>query len=267
MSRSRRAADFPYFDNAGLPLAFAHRGGALTGANVGLENSMIAFQTAVEMGYRYVETDVHATLDGQVVAFHDATLDRATSGTGPIAGHTDADLRSALIDGREPIPRLAEILSCWPDLRVNIDAKSAASARPLAAIIREQRAEDRVCVAAFSAVRIRELREMLGPRVATALSAPGAGALRLLPGIVLRWLGGSYDAQAAQVPVRQGALKIVTPRFVSRAHDLGTHVHVWTIDAPDDMHRLLDIGVDGIMTDRIDVLRQVYRERGVWPAG
>jgi glycerophosphoryl diester phosphodiesterase len=263
----RRAADFPYFDNGGFPLAFAHRGGALTGANVGLENSMVAFQTAVEMGYRYVETDVHATLDGQVVAFHDATLDRATTGRGPIAAHTAAELSSVLIDGRERIPRLAEILTAWPDLRVNIDAKSAASARPLSLLIRQQRAQDRVCVASFSAVRIRELRRLLGPRVATALSAPGIGALRLVPGIALRWLAGSREAQAAQVPLRRGGLEIVTPQFVSKAHDLGTQVHVWTIDAPDDMHRLLDLGVDGIITDRIDVLRSVYRERGVWPPG
>jgi glycerophosphoryl diester phosphodiesterase len=228
---------------------------------------MVAFQTAVDMGYRYVETDVHATLDDQVVAFHDATLDRATSGTGPIAAHTAAELRSVLIDGREPIPRLAEILSAWPDLRINIDAKSAASARPLSALIRQHRAEDRVCVASFSAVLVRELRRMLGPRVATALAAAEIGALRLLPGVTLRWLAGASKGPVAQVPLRRGALEIVTPGFLARAHDLGTHVHVWTIDAPDDMHRLLDLGVDGIITDRIDVLRQVYRDRGVWPDG
>jgi glycerophosphoryl diester phosphodiesterase len=267
VSRSRPASDFPYFDNDGLPLAFAHRGGALSGDNVGLENSMVAFQTAVDLGYRYIETDVHVTRDGALLAFHDATLDRATDGTGPIAERTRADLRSVLIDGREPIPLLADILTSWPDLKVNIDAKSPASAVLLGSVIRQQRAEDRVCVASFSAARIRVLRHVLGPRVPTSFSAPGVGALRLLPGTCVQWLSVAGRAQAAQVPVRKGALEIVTADFVSRAHRLGTQVHVWTIDAPDDMRRLLDLGVDGIMTDRIDLLREVYRERGVWPAG
>lgn len=265
MSRSRAASDFPYFDNGGFPLAFAHRGGALTGDNVGLENSMVAFQSAVELGYRYVETDVHATRDGALLAFHDATLDRATNGTGPIAARTRDELASVRIDGREPIPLLADLLSSWPELRVNIDAKSPASVALLAGVIEQHRAWDRVCVASFSAARIRLLRRLLGPRVATSFSAPGVGALRLLPGSWVRWLGVAQHGQAAQVPMRRGALQIVTADFVSRAHAVGTQVHVWTIDAPDDIHQLLDLEVDGIMTDRIDVLRDVYRARGVWP--
>lgn len=266
MSRSRPASDFPYFDNGGLPLAFAHRGGALSGSNVGLENSMVAFQTAVDLGYRYIETDVHATRDGALLAFHDATLDRATNGTGRLAEHTRAELRSVRIDGREPIPLLADILTAWPDLKVNIDAKSPASARLLPNVVRQHRAEDRVCVASFSAAQVRLLRRLLGPRVPTSFSAPGVGALRLLPSPTLQWLAVAGRGQAAQVPVRRGSLEIVTADFVARAHRLGTQVHVWTIDAPDDMRRLLDLGVDGIMTDRIDLLREVYLERGAWPA-
>lgn len=263
VAQLQRASDYPYFDNAGLPLAFAHRGGALTGANVGLENSMVAFQTAVDMGYRYIETDVHATSDGALLAFHDATLDRATDGTGAIAGQPLRELRSVKIDGREPIPLLDEILSTWPSLRVNIDAKSDACVRPLAAAIDAHRAWDRVCVAAFSPLRIRALRALLDPRVAGAYGAVEVGALRLLPSrAARRWV--LARAQVAQVPLRRGPLEIVTADFVSRAHELGKHVHVWTVDAPDEMHRLLDLGVDAIITDRIDVLRDVYRERGVW---
>lgn len=264
MSRSRPASDYPYFDNGGFPLAFAHRGGALTGANVGLENTMVAFQSAVDLGYRYVETDVHATRDGALFAFHDPTLDRATNGNGRIAERTSSELRSVRIDGREPIPLLADILTTWPDLRVNIDAKSPASVVRLAAVIAQHGAEDRVCVASFSAARVRLLRRLLGPRVATSFSAPGVGALRLLPNACVRVLSVARHAQAAQVPVRRGSLQIVTPQFVSRAHALGTQVHVWTIDAPAEMRRLLDVGVDGIMTDRTDLLRDIYLERGIW---
>ncbi|MGI8888765.1 MAG: glycerophosphodiester phosphodiesterase family protein [Nocardioidaceae bacterium] len=264
MARLRRASDYPYFDNAGFPIAYAHRGGALTGANVGLENTMVAFQTAVDMGYRYIETDVHATRDGALLAFHDATLDRATDGTGAIARQTISELRSVKMDGREPIPSLNEILSTWAHLRVNIDAKSDSCVGPLVAAIEGHRAWDRVCVASFSPVRTRLLRTLLDPRVPTACAAIEVAALRLLPGRAVRrsLLGG--HAQAAQVPVRRGHLEIVTADFVSRAHELGKHVHVWTVDAPDEISRLLELGVDAIMTDRIDVLRDVYRERGIW---
>jgi glycerophosphoryl diester phosphodiesterase len=266
VSRSRPASDYPYFDNGGLPLAFAHRGGALSGPHVGLENSMVAFQSAVDLGYRYVETDVHATRDGALIAFHDATLDRATNSSGRIADRTWQQLRPVRIDGREPIPLLADILTAWPTLKVNVDAKSAATAPLLARLIREHRAWDRVCVASFSAARLRVLRGLLGPRVPTSFSAPGVGALRLLPAQSVQLLKMARLGQAAQVPARRRWLEIVTAGFVSRVHQLGTQVHVWTIDAPDDMHRLLDLGVDGLMTDRIDLLRDVYRKRGCWPS-
>ena len=267
MARLRRASDYPYFDNAGFPIAFAHRGGAQTGANVGLENTMVAFQTAVDMGYRYIETDVHATSDGVLLAFHDATLDRATDGTGAIARQRLSELRHVKIDGREPIPSLDEILSSWTDLRVNIDAKSDACVRPLVAAIDAHSAWDRVCVASINPLRIRRLRALLGRRVPTAFSVVEVGALRLLPTGTGRRLLLGGRAEAAQVPVRRGPLEVVTADFVYRAHQLDKQVHVWTIDAPDEIHRLLDLGVDAIFTDRIDVLRDVYRQRGIWTGG
>ncbi len=264
VAKQHRASDYPYFDNAGLPLAYAHRGGALTGANVGLENTMVAFQAAVDLGYRYIETDVHATSDGALLAFHDATLDRATDGTGAISRQPLSALRSVKIGGSEPIPTLNEILSCWPELRVNIDAKSDECVGPLVAAINAHQAWDRVCVATFSPVRVQVLRRLLDVRVATAYAAAEIAALRLLPLRAARRSVLGHRAQAAQVPVRRGPLEIVTADFVSRAHELGKHVHVWTIDAPDEMHRLLNLGVDAIITDRIDILRDVYRERGIW---
>ncbi|MGH3446962.1 MAG: glycerophosphodiester phosphodiesterase [Nocardioidaceae bacterium] len=260
----RHSADYPYFDNDGMPLAFAHRGGALTGDNVGLENSMVAFQTAVAHGYRYLETDVHATADGVLVAFHDATLDRTTDGAGTIAELPYADVRSARIDGRAPIPLLDDLLTAWPDVRLNIDCKSASAVEPLVAAINEHRAWDRVCVAAFSSARLLRLRRMLGPRVATSYGTLGVAALRLLPSTWLRAAAAGHGGLAAQVPVRRGRLEIVTPAFVSQAHELGKQVHVWTIDDPAEMVRLLDMGVDALITDRIDALRDVYRARGIW---
>lgn len=264
MTTRSRAADYPYFDNGGRPIAFAHRGGALTGSTPLLENTMVAFQAAVDLGYRYVETDVHATQDGVLVAFHDPTLERTTDAEGLISDLTYKELLSVKIGGREAIPRLSDLLSTWPDVRFNIDAKSPRAVRLLAAAIAEHRAWDRVLVASFSTPQLWQLRRLLGPRVATAHSAVGNTALRLLPTQTLRRLTVGRHGQAAQVPVRRGPLEIVTPSFLNAAHVLGKQVHVWTINAPGEMHRLLDLGVDGIVTDHIEVLRDVYRSRGIW---
>jgi glycerophosphoryl diester phosphodiesterase len=262
--RSSRASDYPYFDNDGRPIAFAHRGGSLTGDTSRLENTMAAFQVAVDLGYRYVETDVHATRDGVLVAFHDPTLERTTDAEGLISDLSYEELSAVKIGGKEAIPRLSDLFTTWPELRVNIDAKSAASVTLLARAIEEHRAWDRVCVASFSAVHLRLLRKLLGPRVATSYSALGAAALRLLPTAFLRRLAVGHVGQAAQVPVRRGPIEVVTPSFLDHAHALGKQVHVWTINEPAEMNRLLDLGVDAVVTDRIDTLREVYRSRGVW---
>jgi glycerophosphoryl diester phosphodiesterase len=260
----RDADDYAFFDNGGLPLAMAHRGGALTGDNIGVENSMVAFAAVVALGYRYVETDVHATSDGVVLAFHDATLDRLTGLTGAVADLTFERLRGALVGGREPVPRLSEILTSWPELRLNVDCKDRRAVEPLARVIAEHRAWDRVCVASFSPWRLSRLRARLGPRVATSYSPPGVAALRLLPTAQLRRLAVGHTGLAAQVPEWAGPLPIVTAAFVARAHALRKRVHVWTVDEPVEMNRLLDLGVDGIITDRADVLRDVYSRRGIW---
>jgi glycerophosphoryl diester phosphodiesterase len=261
--RARRVTDFPFFDNAGLPMPFAHRGGALTADNVLLENSMRAFEVAVGLGYRHLETDVHASRDGKLVAFHDATLDRTTDGIGAVAALPYAEISRARIGGLEPIPLLSDILTAWPDVKVNIDAKSNLAIEPLAHCIDEHRAWNRVCVATFSAPRLLRLRRRLDPRVATAFSALGVAGLRTLPGRSLRGFVATRGL-AAQVPPRRGRFEVVTQAFVDHVHELGKQVHVWTINAPDEMHRLLDLGVDAIMTDRIDLLRDVFVARGIW---
>lgn len=264
MTWLRRADDYPFFDNGGRPLAFAHRGGALTASSSGIENTMAAFQAAVAQGFRYVETDVHATRDGVVLAFHDSTLDRVTGLPGLVADMSYDELRSALIGGREPVPRLSDILSSWPSLNVNIDCKSRQAIEPLTRVIADQRAWDRVCLASFSPWRLSRLRARLGQRVATAYGTLGVATLRLSPLVGLRSLALGHGGVAAQVPVSAGGIQLVTATFVERAHELAKHVHVWTVDEPGEMTRLLELGVDGIMTDRTDVLRDVFTARGVW---
>src|SRR6188472_2079849 len=162
-----RAADYAFFD---VPFAaYAHRGGATYRPNLHRENSLHAFQEAVALGYRYLETDVHATRDGVLLAFHDRVLDRATDRTGAIAELNYAQVSEARIHGIDPIPRLSELLVKLPDARFNIDAKSPTAVALLASTIEEFEAYDRVCVSSFGIRRIHELRRRLGWRVPSAL--------------------------------------------------------------------------------------------------
>jgi glycerophosphoryl diester phosphodiesterase len=248
------------------PLAFAHRGGATHPDNLDMENSRLAFKTAVDMGYRYLETDVHLTRDGVLVAFHDAKLDRCTTGAGRIRDLPYAEVRRALIDGREPVPALAELLAAWPDVRWNIDLKSARAIGPLVEVVRQADAFDRVCVASFSQRRIRRARALLGTDVATAMGPLEVAVLWLVPWRRARALLLSSGVPCVQVPRSLGSVTLVDAGFVRRAHDHGCQVHVWTVDDARSMNELLDLGVDGIMSDRIDILRNVLRARGQWKA-
>ncbi len=242
----------PYLDWP-HPIGFAHRGGA---SDVP-ENTMPAFEYAVGLGYRYVETDVQVTADGVLLAFHDNDLQRTCARPGRISELSWAEVSTARVGGQAPIPLLDDLLGTWPDLRVNIDCKSDQAVDALVAALRRHAALDRVCVGSFSDIRIRRLRRRMGPALCTAL---GPGAVAALTRGVLR----RTAACAAQVPVRQGGLTVTNERFVERAHRLGLAVHVWTIDDATEMDRLLDIGVDGIMTDRPAVLRSVLDRRGQW---
>nr|QLK01092.1 glycerophosphodiester phosphodiesterase [Micromonospora carbonacea] len=249
-----------YLD-APAPLAFAHRGGAAHGD----ENTAEAFARAIGLGYRYVETDVHGTADGVAVVFHDPTLRRVTGEAGRIADLRWADLASVRVGGAAVVPRLDDVLASWPQVRFNIDVKADGGIAPTVAALRRAGAGDRVLLASFSDARLARLRAATGGRVATGLGVRGVARLRMasLHGRAVRL---HPSVVAAQVPPRYGRLPVVDRRFLSYAHRLGLHVHVWTIDEPAEMHELLDLGVDGIMTDHVGVLRDVYRSRGHWAA-
>ena len=262
----RPRTGLPFLDEGrdeGTVLAFAHRGGALHPEIAGLENTLVAFDHAVRLGYRYLETDVHATSDGVLLAFHDDVLDRVTSRVGPVSDSAYVDLADALIDGREPIPRMPDLLEEFPESRFNIDLKSAATVAALADLVERTRVHDRVCVVSFSEVRLRGFRRLVSRRVATSYGPVGVGVSRLAPRrLAENVLRGRGDA--LQVPHRLRGVPVVTRGFVERAHAAGRPVHVWTVDDPTQMHHLLDLGVDGLMTDRTDVLRDVLVSRGQW---
>jgi glycerophosphoryl diester phosphodiesterase len=250
-----RAADFAYLDWPG-PIAFAHRGGASEVP----ENTLPAFQHAVDLGYRYVETDVHVTADGVLLAFHDDVLDRVTDRTGVIGELAWSEVSQARVDGVEPIPRFEDLLASWPELRVNIDPKHDAAVDPLIDVLRRADAVDRVCVGAFSDDRIARVRDAL-PGICTSL-----GPLDSLQ-LGQASQGETIDelpAPCAQLPTHIGDTEVLTAAVVAEIHRRGMKVHVWTIDDEAEMERLLDLGVDGIMTDRPQLLREVFERRGVW---
>lgn len=244
------------------PLALAHRGGA---AEVP-ENSYAAIEHATSLGYRYFETDLHRTADGVVVLLHDDTVDRTTNGTGPLAELTWEQASRLRDHSGGRLVRLDEVLADFPDLRLNLDVKEDAVVGPALRVVAEAGAGGRVCFASFSDRRLRAIRRLTEGAVATSL---GRGEIaRLLvpgrpPGRPVR-TDTAAGAVCVQVPPRHRGLTVVTPQFVRRAHRLGLQVHVWTIDDAPTMHRLLDLGVDGIVTDRPTVLRSVLADRGQW---
>jgi glycerophosphoryl diester phosphodiesterase len=292
-----------FLDHPG-PMAFAHRGGAAHAP----ENSWRAFEHALGLGYWYLETDLQATADGVLIAFHDRTLDRVTGRPGRIARMTHREVSQARIGGTEPIPVLEDLLGAWPDVRFNIDLKDAPAVVPLAHVLRRTNAWDRVCVTSFSASRLRAARRAFDRQVCMAASPIGTAVVRLggprgprdqrrpgqgraTPGRPATSWPAARTAVAGPPPpvtgrgaqlalaerlARSGVrcaqvpAAVATPSFVARAHSLGLHVHAWTVNQPDLMDSLLDIGVDGIMTDETVALRDVLVARGEWhprPAG
>jgi glycerophosphoryl diester phosphodiesterase len=222
---------------------------------------MPAFEHAVRLGYRYIETDVHVTADGVLLAFHDDVLDRMTDRRGRIDTLPWSEVQHAKVDGREPIPLFEDLLGTFPDIRVNIDPKHDDAVPALVDVLKRCNAIDRVCIGAFSDRRLSRVRTLLGHAACTSLGPRGIVRLRSASfGVPV----GRFPAPCAQVPTDSKGITLVDARFVNEAHHRGMKIHVWTIDDRDEMIRLLDLGVDGIMTDRPAVLREVLESRGQW---
>ena len=255
------AATHPYLDWPG-PIAFAHRGGNREHP----ENTLPAFEHAVSLGYAYLETDVHLTADGVLVAFHDTDLSRTCNTKGDIVDLSWAEVSEALVDGCQPIPLMADLLEAFPEVRFNIDCKSDEAVPALLDLLQDRDAIERVCIGSFSHKRLCTLRQRVGTELLTCLSPREVASLRLAGRL------GGVSPRVAQVPVQAGGslnrarITIVNERFIRHAHRRDIPVHVWTINDADQMRRLLDLGVDGIMTDDPELLRSVLIERGEWVA-
>lgn len=247
----------PYLQHG--PLVLAHRGGAAEVA----ENTRAAFQHAAAHGLRYIETDVRATADGIVLIHHDASLERRTTGSGLIAHQEFRQMRHLRLVGTdEPLLTLDEALGDFPTMAFNIDCKDDHTVAPLVATLRRhgRRVLDRVLIGAFSTSRLRRLRHTLGPRLATS-TGPLEVALLKLRSRRLPAPAPGPAVVATQVPRDFRGLTVVDEAFVTASHEAGLQVHVWVINDPDDVDTLINLGVDGIVTDRPAVLRDYVTQR------
>ena len=246
---------YAFLDHVGV-LAFAHRGDHESGP----ENTMPAFAGAVNKGFDYLETDVHCTKDGVLLAFHDARLDRVTDMSGLIEAKHYADIRKARVAGSEPIPQLAELFSAFPDTRFNIDLKADNSLLPFIRLVRSLNCQDRICVGSFNDARLAAFRREF-PKVCTAMGPREVLRARLAS---FNLPVGAIQAGCAQVPVRHKRISIVDQRFIQKMQARNIQTHVWTVNTSHEINRLLDIGVEGIMTDRASLLREILIQRGLW---
>lgn len=256
----RALTPHPFGLDGPRPLLLAHRGGG----GEAPENSAEAIARLAPLGVDFLETDAHASRDGVVVVMHDPTLERTTDATGHVRDHTWEQLTGVRdASGRAPV-RLDDLLTEYSDLKVNVDAKADDVVGPLAGALHRAAALGRVCVASFSTARLRRARRLLGRDGATSLGSAEVALLRVasvLPGAAGRLLARAVPgprrrrgvvvagAVCVQVPVRHRGVRIVDRAFVETAHARGLAVHVWTIDDPAQARRLLDLGVDGIVTD------------------
>lgn len=232
------------------PRVLAHRGLALEAP----ENTLLAFAKAVGAGATHVETDVHGSADGVAMISHDPDLKRVAGRDVEVRQLTALELRRVQLGEGQGFCSLAEALDAFPETRFNIDVKSADAVEGAVRAIRDARATGRVLIGSFSTSRRTAVVRQL-PGVATSISAsgalPAAHAARAGATALLRRVLRGVDA--VQLPQRVAGASIVTPRAIRTFHDAGVEVHIWTINDPVEMARLLDAGVDGIVTDRADL--------------
>jgi len=223
----------------------------------------MAFSLASGLGLRYLETDVRVTSDGHLVCFHDETLERVTSATGPVRWKSLRELRALRINGVERIPTFDEALDAFPDQYFTVDPKDQAGLAPLVKTLRRKGVAERLCIAGAWDGWLAQVRAEV-PEVTTALGWRSLTAL-----LTCAWSGVRPPKELAtgafvHVPVKLGRVPIFVERLVAMSHGIGVRVVTWTVDDPDVMRRLLDAGVDAIITDRPDILREVLVSRNQW---
>jgi glycerophosphoryl diester phosphodiesterase len=273
---ARPIPDHPFFNQEGV-LVIAHRGGS----NLWPENTLYAFENAVELGVDVLEMDVRSTKDGVIVVIHDATVDRTTNGTGLVQECSFAELQTldagykwTADNGNTypyrnrgiTVPRLEDVFTAFPNVLMNIEIKQSQSSvvQPLVKMIRDHGMTERVLIASFDMDTLREFRRAC-PEVATTA---GKDEVRLLYKLSRVFLDGVYTpkAEAIQVPEYWGDVHVLTGRFIASSEGRNMDVHVWTVNDVDDMQRTLDLGVGGIITDNPDQLLTLLGRNNLSPS-
>lgn len=248
----------PFYDSD-RPLALAHQGGAAEETG----NSTGAFANATGLGYRYLDIDLQSTSDGVLVAFHDDNMKELTGLDSAVADRTWAELSDLTLANGEPLARFDDLLEAHAEAFWNIEVKNDEAVDPVVTMIRERNLDQRVCLNTFwdwRMYRVRRAAQELEP----AYSTPIVSTLWLKATSYLPWLPYRTSADATQAPTRDRGIPVLDERFVKRAHQVDLKVLVWTINESQEMRRLLDIGVDGILSDKPTVLKAVLEERGQW---
>lgn len=265
---SKSATEHPYYQDLNRPLVIAHQGGD----GVWPGETMLAYQSATELGADVLEMDIHITADGELILMHDETVDRTTDGTGEIETMTLADLKKldAAYDWTPDegqtypyrgkgvtVATLKEVFEAFPEMRMTIEIKktNASMAKPFCDLIREYNMQDNILAASFHDERLKEFRKEC-PEVATS-SAKNETTVFVL--LTKSFLGGFYSPKfhSLQVPEESGGITVMTPSFVRAAHARNLAVEPWTINDEETMREFIEWGVDGIITDRPDILLKV----------
>ncbi|NOX73185.1 MAG: glycerophosphodiester phosphodiesterase [Alphaproteobacteria bacterium] len=238
-------------------LAFAHRGAG----DVAPENTMAAFQGAVDMGFPVLETDIQASRDGTLYTFHDEDLQRLTGEPRSIGDLTDGEIAALRIKGKHQIPHLADVFEAFPDTLFNLDAKTDITAKPLAGLIKHMDRRDQVCIGSFSDRRINTVLRGLGSDTCHGLGLHKGAAFYLSARLHLAL---RFRAQCVQLPMQYHGINIVTPQSIAHAHRVGLKLHVWTVNDAKTMRHLIALGVDGIMTDNCALLKLELKNADLW---
>ena len=226
---------------------FVHRGDT----SIFLENTIEAFQSAVSLGYLYLETDLRETSDGKIITFHDPNLKRITGANITISETKFSDIRMRRLPSREIIPTIDELLEEFPDSFFNMDLKVNQIEEKVLKKINSHNALERVCLGSFNSKVIKKINS-LEPKILTSMGISQV--------IMYKFFQKKNISKLIQIPTRWNGIKVITKKFIDRLHNDGLKVHVWTVNKETEMQSLIDLGVDGIMTDNASGLIKVMKQ-------
>ena len=226
---------------------FVHRGDT----SIFLENTIEAFQSAISLGYQYLETDLRETSDGKIITFHDPNLKRITGANITISETKFSDIRMRRLPSRETIPTIDELLEEFPDSFFNMDLKVNQIEEKVLKKINSHNALERVCLGSFNSKIIKKINS-LEPKILTSMGISQV--------IMYKFFQKKNISKLIQIPTRWNGIKVITKKFIDRLHNDGLKVHVWTVNKETEMQSLIDLGVDGIMTDNASGLIKVMKQ-------